>query len=288
MKRFIKFLSLCSIIMLTVLTIGHPTNAKYVYNEIGNAGYHNFSKFEIFAEEFVIREEDFDPATGEIKSENLWGGGEPHSSSDISNIPSQYQIQNVQDVSFGVRNSSKVDIALSSFEYTIFMKSNSDYELKFSVINMVSSNDAYNIVCNIQFNRSNLTCPQITSSYLKFKNGVDIYDEVTGEVVDNVSGKNTGIVGINPLDYYKNVTVSGTFENPKLDIAAKDGTINDIEKRIIETYYVLVPGQVFEYNLKVELADKGNQASIKQSVYSTIKMYAKKYNPEVDIVTANL
>ena len=123
---------------------------------------------------------------------------------------------------------------------------------------------------------------------MKFKNGVDIYDEVTGEVVDNVSGKNTGIVGINPLDYYKNVTVSGTFENPKLDIAAKDGTINDIEKRIIETYYVLVPGQVFEYNLKVELADKGNQASIKQSVYSTIKMYAKKYNPEVDIVTANL
>ena len=34
--------------------------------------------------------------------------------------------------------------------------------------------------------------------------------------------------------------------------------------------------------------EAGNAAGLKHSFYSTIKMYAKKYNPETDIITANL
>ena len=284
MKKIIKCLSLCSIVTLTILLILNPTKAKYVYYEAGNAGYHNFSKFEIFAEEFVIRDNEFDPVTGEAKSENLWGQGTPETSSDIGSFDSQYAVGNLQEVSFGVRNSTKSDIALSSFEYTILCKNNSDYSLTFSVINTKSTNAAYNIQCSIELNRTSINCTQLSTQYTSVVNGVYLAD---GTLVTS-SGKFSTVVGINPLDYYKHVTVSGTFENPTLNINANDGTINPVEQRIIEEYYVLTPGEVFEYNLKVESSNAGNAAGLKHSFYSTIKMYAKKYNPETDIITANL
>ena len=290
MKKIIKFLSLCSIVTLTILLILNPTKAKYVYYEAGNAGYHNFSKFEIFAEEFVIRDTEFDPVTGETKSDNLWGQGTPETSSDIGSFDSKYAVGNLQEVSFGVRNGTKSDIALSSFEYTIFCKNNSDYSLTFSVINTKSTNPAYNIQCSIELNRTSINCTQLSTQYTSVVNGVYLADGT----LDTSSGKFSTVVGINPLDYYKHVHVGGTFEAPTLivdidDIDEEDkNTINSVEQKIIETYYVLTPGEVFEYNLKVESSNAGNAAGLKHSFYSTIKMYAKKYNPETDIITANL
>ena len=50
---------------------------------------------------------------------------------DVENISDEYAVKNIQNVAFGVRNSTKNDIALSAFEYSIILKNNADFNLTF-------------------------------------------------------------------------------------------------------------------------------------------------------------
>ena len=79
------------------------------------------------------------------------------------------------------------------------------------------------------------------------------------------------IIEINPLAYYKNVVL----ENIVLDIETDDNTVNTEEKENLEKNYVLRPGQVFEFNVNIDLG--AITGATNHSVYSMVKMKVEKY-----------
>lgn len=196
----------------------------------------------------------------------------------------------LKDVSFSVRNATSYDLALSSFEFMIYLFPNSDYTLNFTLMNTAHTGDYQNITGSVvvpqklaptSYQFDDTTDPNSPNKLIYYE-----YVELNGKDQngDPLTTKNfhTLIVKINPIEYYKKVFIENNNGNLTLDNETadkKDGVpfINNDEINVLENYYVLAPGNVYEYNVEVTVTGKGN-GSGEKSIYSSIHMHATKYD----------
>lgn len=287
MKKIKYLIVIFSSIILSILLID-STKAKYYSLEFGDIGNVHFTPFSTFAEEFVITDEKLGDKD-ELVSDNLWGANPPPSGTNLNNYGEAYKIEQLENVAFSVRNATDSDITLSHFEFMIYTFQNSDYSLNFELLNTAKTDDYQNItgtvtikgttVSSYQFNDpSNPTDPD-NLNLLEYVETLPPEGSTEPGIAKNYY---TLTVNINPIKYYKRVTISGSEGNYTLDnknADTKEGVpyVNDIEKENLETYFVLRPGQIFEFNIRVNVNPKNNNSGAK-SVYSTIKMHAQKYD----------
>ena len=236
------YVLLCSLLTLFSIVI-LPTAAKYQIIEFGDIFHVNFTKFSVFAEEFVVDDDKWE-------SDILWGKD--------TGLPGSYTFENLKNVAFSARNNVDHDV-IGSFTVSIFLFKNADSTLTIELSNTSSSSTVNNIVGTVIVNKGSVS-----------SNNFIVTD-------DNKSDGNFNkfTFTINPLDYYKTVTVNNNSTGNWWLNNTEGSVINDFEYSSLETYFVMNPGEVFEYNINISNVDGNNSGD--KSWYPAVKMYAETY-----------
>ena len=238
-KLYVILCSLFTVFSIVIL----PTAAKYQTIEFGDIFHVNFTKFSVFAEEFVVEDDKW-------QSDVLWG--------TETNKPGSYNFEDLKNVAFSARNNVDHDI-IGSFTVSIYLFKNSDSTLTIELANTSSTSKVNNIVGTVRINKGKVT-----------SNNFGVSD-------DNVSNGNFNkfTFTINPLDYYKTVTVNSNSTGNWWLNNTEGNTINTFEYTSLEEYFVMNPGEVFEYNINISNVDGNNSGD--KSWYPSVKMYAETY-----------
>ena len=256
-----RFLFICFTFLILV-NISF-TNARYVAKEFGDVFNVKLSKYSVYAEDFVILDSDWLDEDGNAKdiveSKKLWGVPDNGSTTG-------YQLKDLQDVAFTVSNRTTSDIMVSNFIISLSVKNNLTSDLNITLTNTLTESSIEQIKGSIHF-QHNGNKSDVSSSHFNINSTGNSYD---GNPIHQFL--------INPLDYYKNVNVTNT-SNPDewWKTTTTNGSINDFEQDNLDTYFIIHPGQTFEFNVDVTATTDKNNAGVTQSVYTDVRMTVVKY-----------
>lgn len=256
-----RFLFIC-FTFLILINISF-TNARYVSKEFGDVFSVKLSKYSVYAEDFVILDSDWIDENGnektEVESKKLWGV--PNNGSTTG-----YQLKDLQNVAFTVSNRTTKDIMVSNFTISLSVKNNATSDLNLTLTNTLTENSIEQIKGVIslkhQGNASNVSSNQfnINSTGDEF-NGNPIHEFI-----------------VNPLDYYKRVNVTSTSNANNWWLTTNnDGVTNTYEQENLNKYFIIHPGQSFEFNVNIDATTDKENAGTTQSVYTDVRMTVVKY-----------
>ena len=270
LKRFL-FICFTFILLINI----NLTNAKYVSLEYGDIFNVRLSKYSVYADDFVIFDHDWyqTDANGDyildangnkimkdiVESKKLWGV--PNNGGTTG-----YQLKDLQDVAFTVSNRTTSDIMVSNFIISLSVKNNLTSDLNITLTNTLTESSIEQIKGSIHF-QHNGNKSDVSSSHFNINSTSNSYN---GNPIHQFL--------INPLDYYKNVNVTST-SNPDewWKTTTTNGSINDFEQNNLDKYFIIHPGQTFEFNVDVTATTDKNNAGVTQSVYTDVRMTVVKY-----------
>ena len=238
-KLYVILCCLFTVFSIVIL----PTAAKYQVIEFGDIFHVNFTKFSVFAEEFVVEDDKW-------QSDVLWG--------TESGKEGSYNFEDLKNVAFSARNNVNHDV-IGSFTVSVYLFKNTDSTLTIELANTSSPLQINNIVGTIRVNKG-----KVTSNNFEVVNDSKPsgnYDRYT--------------FTIDPLDYYKTVTVNSGSTGTWWTSNSEGNIINTFEYTSLEEYFVMNPGEVFEYNINISNVDGNNSGD--KSWYPSVKMYAETY-----------
>lgn len=269
MKKVIFRLSIFILLIFNLTLLIIPTSARYISLDFGYVWNVLFSKYSVFADDFIIHQPTFDAVDNVYESDELWGEPSDVLPDKVQNFGDGYKIADLNNVGFTVRNNTDYEIALSAFIIELYMFKNSDAEIVYEITNSASTQPYEKIKGMIALKKSSGNTA--INGFTQF-----------AYTIDNSHDFTIVTLSINPLEYYKNVVLKDNVlnydeydDNPLL---YDDNTLTPEEKINLEKYFVLEPGEVFEYNISV--VNDINNGSTNHSVYASVKMTAKAYVPE--------
>lgn len=254
-----KLLFLCFTFIL-MLTLS-DTNAKYVALNFGDAFDIRFTKLTVFAENFVVRDTDWikdGKEVDQVDSKNLWGALNGGNQSD-------YNLDDLENVSFSAINAMKNDRMLISFSIYLSLKNNTTTTLNITLTNTLTTNYNEQIKGSVSIVH-NGNKADVSSSYFATR--------ATGE---NYGNGPVSEFYINPIDYYNKVKASSTGNETWWKTLNTTEGVNEFEVKTLDNYFIMEPGQACEFNLKIELDGNANSAAIGKSFYTEVNMHATRY-----------
>ena len=254
-----KFLFLCFTFIL-MLTINN-TKAKYASINFGDAFDIRFTKLTVLTDDFIVRDTDWikdGQELDQVDSKNLWGVNNGGNASD-------YNLDDLQNVSFSAINSMPSTRMLVSFSIYLSLKNNTTTTLNITLTNTLTENHNEQIKGSVSI-KHNGNKADVSSNYFETL--------ATGE---SYSGYPISQFYVNPIDYYGKVSASSTGNTNWWQTLNTTEGVNTFEKTTLDHYYIMEPGQACEFNLKIDLAGNANGSAIGKSYYTEVRMHATKY-----------
>lgn len=259
MKKILIRVSIFFLLIFNLALIILPSSARYISKDFGYVWNVLFSKYTVFADDFIINQDTYNETTGEYESKELWGADTEIGNGNLQQWAPEFKIDKLNHVAFTVRNATSNDITLSQFTIKLYMFKNSDGTLQYTLTNTSSTKDYENIVGSVGFKKSGGTTALDGDSQFIVS-------------VDNTSDYTIMTISIDPAEYYRRVLLQDNV----LNVNNNDGTVNNEELINLEKYFVIKPGGTAEFNVSV-LNNFGN-GSTSHSVYSEIKMSARVFD----------
>lgn len=279
MKKIIFKISIFFLLIFNLTLLILPSSARYISLDFGYAWNVLFSKYSVFADDFIIHLPTYVEDDDIYKSKELWGVPGDEIPNKVQNWGDGYKITDLNDVAFTVRNNTDFDITLGNFIIELYLFKNASVDIIYRVKNSASTNEYQYIEGGVSFLKENKKIEHVGFTPFIIENNNTEHDYAMATIY------------INPLEYYKNVTLKDDTLKYHLDSYKKvsanpsyvDNAITAQEKATLEEYYVLNPGEVFEFNISILNTEIGN-GSTNHSAYAKVSMTAEKYDSDSVVV----